>query len=336
MDIVCSNLSYVYRVAEKEPGIRASLISLVRRTYKPRIGLNRVCLTIDSGQLVGILGANGAGKSTLLKLIAGVLAPTSGELSVGGAKPHHRHYPHLRKIAMLHGRKSNLDWELPPLDAYKFYRELYGLSAQQYKDNLASLVDVLEIGPNLRTPVRQLSLGQRMRCEIVAVLLHEPRLLILDEPTIGLDLPTQESLRSYLVGYARRTNCTILLSSHHLKDITETCESVVVLRGGKLIYYGRLEHLVDINTVRQVTVEYKEPLTQDEASALTRYLRELQVHDLEVGPSRVVFKADPKLAREAGSFLLRSGSLFDFRVEMPNVDSLIARFIEHREGLENA
>ncbi|HEX2906342.1 MAG TPA: ATP-binding cassette domain-containing protein [Phototrophicaceae bacterium] len=238
------NLSKVYRVPEREPG--AGLVrNLLHRTYREVEAVRQVSFELAAGEIVGFIGPNGAGKTTTLKMLSGLLYPTSGEVTVAGAIPWERKPEYLNRISMVMGNKSQLMWDIPPLDTFRVVGEIYRVPAPELRQRMDELVELLDLGDLLTKPVRNLSLGERMKCEVAAALLHRPAVLFLDEPTLGLDVSMQRRLRGFIAEYNRRSGATIILTSHYMADVVELCSRLIVIHQGKLIYDGGLQGLVE-------------------------------------------------------------------------------------------
>ncbi len=237
------DLTKTYRVPEREPGLAAALKGLVRRTYREVTAVRGITFDVAPGEVVGFIGPNGAGKTTTLKMLAGLLHPTSGEARVMGHTPWLRRPAYLSQISMVLGNRSQLTWDIPPLDSFRVLREIYRVPPAEFDRTLDELVELLEIAPLLTKPVRNLSLGERMKCELVAGLLHRPRILFLDEPTLGLDVSMQGRLRRFLAEYNRRNEVTVMLTSHYMADVAALCPRVILIHHGELLYDGALETL---------------------------------------------------------------------------------------------
>ena len=238
--IVVRNLSKTYRVPERKPGLAASLKSLARRTYRDVEAVREISFTVEAGEMVGFIGPNGAGKTTTLKMLSGLLYPTAGQARVLGFVPWERKADYLRRISMVLGNKSQMLWEIPPLDTFRVLGEIYHVSPTDYKRTLDELVELLEMQDLLTRPVRSLSLGERMKCELVAGLLHRPEVLFLDEPTLGLDVSVQGRLRRFLAEYNRCSGVTVILTSHYMADVVALCPRVILIHHGCLLYDGEL------------------------------------------------------------------------------------------------
>jgi ABC-2 type transport system ATP-binding protein len=242
-DIVVEHLVKEYRVHERASGLVAALGSLFRRRYTARRAVDDLSFSIARGERVGFLGPNGAGKTTTLKVLSGLLHPTSGTVRVAGHEPRRRRREFLRTITLVMGQKQQLLWDLPPADTFAMNRAIYDIPRKEYEETLSELTALLELGATVRRPTRQLSLGERMKCELVAALLHRPRVLFLDEPTIGLDVEMQAVLRRFVKEYNERFSATVLLTSHDMDDVTALCPRVIVIDKGCLTYDGDLREL---------------------------------------------------------------------------------------------
>lgn len=233
-----------YRVHSRESGLRAALRSVLRRRYRAVRAVADVSFQIAAGERVGFLGPNGAGKTTTIKVLAGLLVPSSGHVRVAGFVPSERRIPFLSSVMLVTGQKNQLLWDLPPADTFELNRAIYDIPRTDFQERLAELTELLEISEVMLKPTRQLSLGERMKCELAAALLHRPRVLFLDEPTIGLDVTMQATVRRFIRSYNERHGATVLLTSHNMEDIAAICQRVLIINHGQLIYEGTLSDLV--------------------------------------------------------------------------------------------
>lgn len=241
--IVVHRLSKTYRVPEREPGLGAALQSLVRRSYHEVEAVRDISFSVEAGEVVGFIGPNGAGKTTTLKMLSGLLHPTSGEARVLNAVPWERRPAYLRRISMVLGNKSQMLWDIPPMDSFRVLGEIYNVPSAELRETLDELIALLEMEALLAKPVRNFSLGERMKCELVAGLLHRPQVLFLDEPTLGLDVSMQARLRRFLAEYNRRSSVTMILTSHYMADVVALCPRVILIHHGRLLYDGALSSL---------------------------------------------------------------------------------------------
>jgi ABC-2 type transport system ATP-binding protein len=262
-------LSKSYRVHKRAPGIAAALRSVFRRRYETVKAVEELSFRIAEGERVGFLGPNGAGKTTTLKVLSGLLHPTSGSVRVGGHVPHTRDPLFLQLITLVMGQKQQLLWDLPPSDTYAMNRAIYDIPRAQAEETIRTLTELLEIGDLISKPTRQLSLGERMKCELVAALLHRPRVLFLDEPTIGLDVSMQAKMRAFIRDYNERFGAAVLLTSHYMDDVVALCPRVVVIDRGRLIYDGDLRELVRrVRPDKHVTIRLSAPVAAEDLARL--------------------------------------------------------------------
>ena len=242
--VTAERLSKTFQVKVRDPGLRGAVRALFRPRYRDVHAVRDVTFRIEPGEIVAFLGPNGAGKTTTLKMLAGLLYPTSGRVEVARFVPWTGGPPFKRHIALVLGNRQQLVWDLPPEETFLLNRAIYDIPEADYRERLAELVALLELGDVLTKPVRQLSLGERMKCELVASLLHRPPLLFLDEPTLGLDVTAQDAIRRFLIEYRERHGATVLLTSHYMQDVTALASRVLMINRGRLLYDGALEVLV--------------------------------------------------------------------------------------------
>jgi ABC-2 type transport system ATP-binding protein len=285
-----AELTKVFRVPEREAGLRASLRSLVNRKWREVRAVDGISFTIEAGEVVGFLGPNGAGKTTTLKMLSGLLYPTGGEGRVLGHIPSKREREYLRRMTLVMGNRNQLQWDLPALDSFELNRAIYRLPREDFKRTRDELIELLDIGDLVRKPVRNLSLGERMKVEVVGSLLHLPQVLYLDEPTIGLDVTMQKRIRSFIAEYNRRYDATVLLTSHYMADVQALCKRVIVIHHGRLLFDGQLAALADrfaaYKTIEAVLadgerVSLRVPKAET-SQATARLLAENEVSDLTV------------------------------------------------------
>jgi len=254
--IEVQHLTRVFRTYKKQPGFWGGVRGLIRRDFEEIAAANDISFTIGEGEFVGFLGPNGAGKTTTLKMLSGLIFPTTGTARVAGFDPTKRENAYRRIFALVLGQKNQLWWDLPAMESFLLLRHIYGLPADQYQRTLDELLDLLAVRDKLNVQVRELSLGERMKMELIAALLHRPRVLFLDEPTIGLDVVSQKAVRQFLRDYNRRYRVTILLTSHYMADIKELCERVIVIHKGRKIYDGNLDRL-ESHSSRQKIIKFR-------------------------------------------------------------------------------
>jgi ABC-2 type transport system ATP-binding protein len=242
--IEVEKLSKTFTVHKKEPGLAGSVRSLFRRQYIEKRAVREVSFTVGEGEIVGLVGANGAGKTTIVKMLAGIIHPTSGRASVLGFTPWERDNRFRRQIALIMGQKAQLWWDLPAADCFLLLKEIYQIPEERYRSTLGYLSEALEIRDELQIQIRRLSLGERMKMELIAALLHAPRVVYLDEPTIGLDLTAQRAIRDFLLQYRADHRPAMILTSHYMEDIERLCRRIIILREGEIVFDGSLEKVV--------------------------------------------------------------------------------------------
>ena len=243
--IEVNNLSKHYRVPVREAGLKAATKSLFKRKYNAVKAVESISFKIDPGEVVGFLGPNGAGKTTTLKMLSGLLFPTTGTSTVLGYKPSRRQAEFLGQITLVMGNRSQMSWDLPALDSFELQRAIYGIPRPEFEKTRDEYIELLEVKELVRKPVRNLSLGERMKVEIIVALLHRPKVLFLDEPTIGLDVTMQRRIRLFVEEYNHRTGATVLLTSHYMADVEALCKRVIVIHNGKLLFDGDLAALLE-------------------------------------------------------------------------------------------
>lgn len=262
-----SHLSKSYSVYKKEPGFLGSVKSVFARKYEQVPAVSDISFSIDEGELIGFIGPNGAGKTTTLKCLSGLLYPTSGTVSVLGYTPFDRKHQYLKQISLVMGQKNQLWWDLPAQDTFLLNKEIYEVSDKKYKEVIGELSKLLDVGDIISVPVRKLSLGQRMKMELIAALIHSPKVLFLDEPTIGLDVVMQKNLREFIKSYNEKYKATIILTSHYMGDVEELCKRVIIINHGKLLFDGFLSDLVQkhapIKIVKIVLEKFVDPKKLD-------------------------------------------------------------------------
>ena len=301
-------------VSQRESGVGAALASLFRRRTESVAAVDGISFELAAGEIVGFLGPNGAGKTTTLKMLAGLLQPTGGTVEVLGHVPWRRERDYLRQITLVMGQRNQLVWDIPAADSFELNRAVYRIPPVDYRRTLEELVDLLELGPLLGKPVRNLSLGERMKCEIAAALLHRPRVVFLDEPTIGLDVTMQRRIRTFIAEYNRRWNATVLLTSHYMADVEALCRRVIVIHHGRLLFDGDLADLVGRFTAHKTIVVTLGDCTAD----LSSYGEVVSCTDGDV--TLRVPKAET--ARVAGR-LLADFPVMDLTIEDPPIEEVI-------------
>jgi ABC-2 type transport system ATP-binding protein len=319
-DVLVSTLSRTFFVPEREAGLRAAIGSLFHRKTRASRAVDAISFEIKPGEIVGFLGPNGAGKTTTLKMLSGLLFPTSGEARVLGHVPWRRERDFLSGITLVMGNRSQLQWDLPALDSFELNRAIYRLRRDDFMAIRDEMIDLLEVADVVRKPVRNLSLGERMKVEMVGSLLHRPRVLFLDEPTIGLDVTMQKRVRSFIAEYNRRYGATVLLTSHYMADVVALCRRVIVIHHGRVLFDGDLVALTDrfaaYKTINVTLADIAAPLeTYGEVMERDGYRVKLRVARAEV--SRIAAR------------LLSEQQVTDLTIEEPPIEDVIELVFAH-------
>lgn len=275
--IEVENLCKSFWVHRKEPGLWGSVRSLVYRKKEEKRAVESVSFQVREGEIVGLIGANGAGKTTLVKMLAGIVHPSSGTARVLGYEPWKRDDRLRRQMALIMGQKAQLWWDLPAADGFLLLRDIYGIAPEQLEKDLDDLVELLDVRDQIHIPIRRLSLGERMKMELIAALLHSPKVVYLDEPTIGLDLAAQRAVREFILSYRTRRRPAMLVTSHYMDDIERLCERMLILRDGKLVYDGSRRQVIErFARFKLVTVQLRRPLQDGDAAYIERLGKRLE------------------------------------------------------------
>ena len=308
-----------YRVHRREPGLAATLRSLVHRKYEVVKAVDGIDFAVAEGERVGFLGPNGAGKTTTLKMLSGLLHPSAGEVKVAGHVPKRREPAFLKQITLVMGQKQQLIWDLPPSETFAMNRAIYDIPRPAFEETLAELVTLLELGDLVGKPTRQLSLGERMKCELAAALLHRPRVLFLDEPTIGLDVSMQATVRGFVRAYNERFGATVLLTSHYMEDVVQLCPRVIVIDRGRLIYDGDLRALsLKVRPDKRIVVRF----ANGNGAPRDELVRFGKVVSAEPGQATIQVAAEDVSATVAR--MLGALSVADLTVEDPPLEEVLS------------
>ena len=314
--IQVTNLKKYYKVHQKEPGLTGSIKSLLFRQYKDVKAVNNVSFSIEDGELVGFIGPNGAGKTTVLKCLSGLLYPTSGEVQVLGYTPWNRKPQFQKQFSLVMGQKNQLWWDLPPLETFLLNKEIYEIKDEDFKRVLNDLVELLDVKKILKIQVRRLSLGQRMKCELIAALLHRPRVLFLDEPTIGLDVVMQKKIRDFIHEYNRQYNSTIILTSHYMGDVKELCQRVIIIDKGKIIFDGLLDEVIKkFADHKLLTVVFSKDIDPKKLAEIGK------IKDYNY--PKAIIQVNRHEASTAASILLQKFPIEDLNIEEPKIEDII-------------
>lgn len=317
--ITVKSVSRTFKSPEKETGFAGALKLLVKPKYKIHPALKNVSFEIESGSFVGLIGANGAGKTTLLKILSGLIPPTEGEARVLGFEPFTRPLEFRRKIALVMGQKAQLWWDLPGIDAFDLLRAIYEIPLPVYKERLQTLAELLDVQKLLKTQIRRLSLGERMKMELIGAILHWPSVIFLDEPTIGLDVLAAHKLREFLRVFNQKEKATILLTSHNMDDIERLCSRVLILREGALVYDGKPQGLVSADE-RRLRVRFMQSPTPDELRSVTGLPAELiSIIDVEADEEKI----------QQTYFTLKNSQI------VPTLQTLMAKYTIAEMGIED-
>jgi viologen exporter family transport system ATP-binding protein len=309
-----TDLTKVFRVPEREPGLGAAVRALFRRRHREVCAVDAISFGIQSGEVVGFLGPNGAGKTTTLKMLSGLLYPTSGEARVLGHVPSKRERDYLRRITLVMGNRNQLQWDLPALDSFELNRAIFRVPRPDFTKLRDELIELLDVGDLVRKPVRNLSLGERMKVEVVGSLVHRPQVLFLDEPTIGLDVTMQRRIRSFIAEYNRRHEATVLLTSHYMADVVALCRRVIVIHHGRILFDGDLARLGD-QFVAWKTIAVELASGGSDLSAYGDVL--------ETDGARVKLRVPKADAARVTARLLAEREIADLTVEEPPIEDVI-------------
>ncbi|MBI5864154.1 MAG: ATP-binding cassette domain-containing protein [Planctomycetes bacterium] len=315
--VLAENLTKTFRVPQREPGLGAALRAVLRRKYTDVQAVAGVSFSIEPGEIVGFLGPNGAGKTTTLKMLTGLLHPTAGSAIVMGHVPWKREREYLRRVSLVMGQRSKLNWDLPAMDSFLVQLAIYDVPESEGRKTIDELVELLELGPLLKKPVRNLSLGERMKCELCVSLLHRPQVLFLDEPTIGVDITMQARIRHFIADYNRRGGATVILTSHYMADVTALCRRIIVINHGRILFDGPLVGLVErMAPFKLIAIDLERDL---DGVSPERY-GELVSRDAR----KLTLRVPKDAVAAATSRLLAELPVLDLTVQDPPIEDVIA------------
>lgn len=312
------NLTKVYKYHEKEPGFLGSIKSLVNRKYEYNSAVNKISLKINQGEFVGIIGLNGAGKTTTLKMLSGLLTPTSGTATVLNEKPWERSIQYRNQISLIMGNKVQLIWDLPPMDYFSLNKDIYNIPTDKFNERINKLATLLNVTELLKVQTRKLSLGERMKMELIGATLHNPQILFMDEPTIGLDIFAQKNIRSFLKEYNKTNKATILLTSHYLEDIKELCDRLIILHQGSIIYDGKTVDIINaFSSYKYIKIKLKNIVPIEEINIFGEITNQ---EDLEI-----TLRINREKVSQTVAMILEKFSVEDINVEDLSMEDIISK-----------
>jgi ABC-2 type transport system ATP-binding protein len=314
--VTVHNLSKYYQVHKKEPGMIGSFKALFKRTYTEVKAAHDISFTLEPGELVGFIGPNGAGKTTTLKCLAGLLYPSSGSVDVLGYTPFERKKEFLKQVSIVMGQKNQLWWDLPAIESFNLHKEIFEIPDKQFSDTLHTLTEMLDVKEFLNIQVRKLSLGQRMKMELIAGLIHSPKVLFLDEPTIGLDVVMQKKLREFIKNYNQQYNATIILTSHYMDDVKELCKRVILINEGRVIFDNTLDSLIK-------TVANHKLLTMILEKPIEKKILETIGTVKEYEFPKVVLSVDRNAVVEKAILAMKICAISDINIEEQKIEDII-------------
>lgn len=328
--IKVTNLTKEFKIHKKDPGFFGSAKSLLKRQHIVKTALDNLSLEINEGEIVGLIGSNGAGKTTLTKILSGIIHPTIGEVDVLGFKPWERDNEYRKQMAVIMGQKAQLWWDLPAMDGFLLLKEIYRIETKEFYRNIDYLATYLGIKDELTTQVRRLSLGERMKVELMAALLHSPKVVYLDEPTIGLDLSAQKAVRSFLRGYRKEFNPTMILTSHYMEDIENLCERIIILKSGMKIYDGQISELqrkyafekqLQIGCTKEVADEIISKLPQN-------------ISKTEYRGERLIISCKKNQIMELTNYLMGIQKIEDLSIKSEDLGSVIEKIMHSADPIK--
>lgn len=320
--IEVNNISKAYRINKRGKGIPGMVANLFVPRYEMKQAVKNVSFQIEKGDMVGFIGPNGAGKSTTIKMLSGILHPDSGEISVNGFVPYKQRKDYVGSIGVVFGQRSQLQWDLPVIDSFELLKAIYRIPQEKYDKNLSRFVEMLDMGGFLQQPVRQLSLGQRMRADIVAALLHSPEIVFFDEPTIGVDVVGKETIRNFIKELNQEDKVTMLFTTHDMQDIEKVCDKLIVIDKGEKIYDGSLLGIREkYGTTRQLDVEF----AGIEQVAPIANVEMVELDELDGRKKRFVFENKQVQINELMNYLLQNYRVKDISISEPEIESIIRK-----------
>ncbi|MCU0498490.1 MAG: ATP-binding cassette domain-containing protein [Anaerolineae bacterium] len=325
MVIQVENLSKIYRINQKTPGLGGALKSLFRPQYLDKVAVDGISFEVGQGEIVGYIGVNGAGKSTTIKMLTGILAPTTGSVRVLGRDPHQERVANAREIGAVFGQRTQLWWDLALIESLNMIGKLYDLPPAHYRDQLARFTEMLDLGEILHIPIRNMSLGQKMRAELAATLIHDPKVVYLDEPTIGLDLMVKEKIRAFIKQENRERGITVVLTTHDLGDIEELCQRVIMIDMGKVIYDGALQTIRDrFGKYRTITLELSAMLGTGDLDLLD----DTEIEAIDGHKWRIRFDRTRTSASKVAAHVMNQVDVNDFSLTEPDLTGIVKQIYQ--------
>lgn len=322
--IAVKNLTKIYRAVKKEKGWLGLFKNIFKRQYKEITAVDRISFQVNEDELVGLIGPNGAGKTTTMKILAGILYPTSGEVLVLGFNPFEKRPEFLRQIAFIMGRRNQLLWELPAYDSFLLNKEIYQIDDHQFHQTLSYLTEILDCQKLINQPVKTLSLGERMKMELIASLIHRPKVLFLDEPTIGLDVVAQKTIRDFIKDYQRTYSATIILTSHYMEDVQQLAKRTMIINEGKIIYDGLLSEVVKKYAKEKIiSVVLKDPVDLKQLTKIGKIG--------EISFPKVVFKVKREELAKKVELISKHLPFLDISIEEEKIEEVIRRIFKNKK-----
>lgn len=323
--IKVDNLKKVYKISERKRGLPGKIANLFVPKYKKKVAVDGISFTINEGEAVGFIGPNGAGKSTTIKMLSGILYPDEGTIDVNGLSPYKNRTKYVANIGVVFGQKSQLQWDLPVIDSFELLRRIYSIPKADYETRLNQFKELLDLDSFIKQPVRQLSLGQRMRADIAAAFLHNPKIIFLDEPTIGLDVVAKEKIRNFIRYINKETNTTIIFTTHDMKDISETCDRLIIIDKGHIIYDGKFDAIINkFSSERCMSIEFEKKY---EALDIDNVI----VKDINEYKKEIRFNTNIKPIKDLINEINNKYDVKDFTVNEVDIDDIVIKIYETGE-----
>ncbi len=330
--IEVENLNKVYKNFKRKEGLKGALINLFYREHDEIRAVDDISFSINSGELVGYIGPNGAGKSTTIKMLTGILIPTSGRLVVNNLIPYKQRYEYTKQIGVVFGQRTQLWWDIPVIESFKLLRKIYQIPKNLYDDRLLKFKHLLDLDPILNIPVRKLSLGQRMRCDLVASLLHNPSVLFLDEPTIGLDIIGKLSIRQFLEKINKELGITIILTTHDLKEIEVLCKRLITIDRGKILYDGNIDGLLNHYTLdRSITFQLLEDFDFNKLKTKLDFSSDVKLEKLDQLRLKINFSSEALNPAKIIEDVIKEIEVNDIAIEEPSIEEIVGRIYSEQK-----